>query len=197
MMIIIPEIGDKTFFIAALLAMRHPHMLVFAGATASLLLMSFLSASLGHNLPSLLPKQLTQMLTALLPLLFGTRMAREGPRMEGGREKVMEEMREAEAEIGMDEEEAGAGASRYRMNGMGLEMDRVERSEGDDDVDDSLHKSKSKAHSKSKSQYTCTLEGARNFCSLVLGPVFVQAFVLTFLGGWGDRSQIATPRRKI
>ena len=36
------------------------------------------------------------------------------------------------------------------------------------------------------------MEGARNFSSLVLGPVFVQAFVLTFLGEWGDRSQIAT-----
>jgi hypothetical protein len=35
-------------------------------------------------------------------------------------------------------------------------------------------------------------EGARNFCSLILGPVFVQSFVLTFLGEWGDRSQIAT-----
>ncbi|KAH7909435.1 hypothetical protein BJ138DRAFT_1155299 [Hygrophoropsis aurantiaca] len=217
MMIIVSEIGDKTFLIAALLAMRHPRMLVFAGATASLLLMSFLSASLGHLLPSLLPKQLTQTLAALLFLVFGTRMAREGLRMEGGREKVMEEMREAEAEIGVDEEEAGAGASRYRMNGNGvgsenehggwghngddhadgrraaiIEMDRVERGEGDDDADDSPHKSKSKAHRKSKPQYTRTLEGARNFCSLVLGPVFVQAFVLTFLGEWGDRSQIAT-----
>jgi Ca2+/H+ antiporter, TMEM165/GDT1 family len=36
------------------------------------------------------------------------------------------------------------------------------------------------------------MEGARNFCSFFLGPVFVQAFVLTFLGEWGDRSQIAT-----
>jgi putative Ca2+/H+ antiporter (TMEM165/GDT1 family) len=35
-------------------------------------------------------------------------------------------------------------------------------------------------------------EGVRNFCSLILGPVFVQSFVLTFLGEWGDRSQIAT-----
>jgi len=28
--------------------------------------------------------------------------------------------------------------------------------------------------------------------SLILGPVFVQSFVLTFLGEWGDRSQFAT-----
>ena len=36
------------------------------------------------------------------------------------------------------------------------------------------------------------MDGARNLSSLVFGPVFVQAFVLTFLGEWGDRSQIAT-----
>lgn len=35
-------------------------------------------------------------------------------------------------------------------------------------------------------------EGVRNFCSLILGPVFVQSFVLTFLGEWGDRSQMTT-----
>jgi putative Ca2+/H+ antiporter (TMEM165/GDT1 family) len=36
------------------------------------------------------------------------------------------------------------------------------------------------------------LEGTRNLCSFFFGPVFVQVFVLTFLGEWGDRSQIAT-----
>lgn len=35
-------------------------------------------------------------------------------------------------------------------------------------------------------------EGARNLCGLCFSPVFAQAFVLTFLGEWGDRSQIAT-----
>ena len=35
-------------------------------------------------------------------------------------------------------------------------------------------------------------EATRNFFSYLLGPVFVQAFVLTFLGEWGDRSQIST-----
>jgi putative Ca2+/H+ antiporter (TMEM165/GDT1 family) len=35
-------------------------------------------------------------------------------------------------------------------------------------------------------------KGARNFCALFFSPVFAQAFVLTFLGEWGDRSQIAT-----
>lgn len=35
-------------------------------------------------------------------------------------------------------------------------------------------------------------EGVRNAIQLLTSPVFAQAFVLTFLGEWGDRSQITT-----
>jgi Ca2+/H+ antiporter, TMEM165/GDT1 family len=35
-------------------------------------------------------------------------------------------------------------------------------------------------------------DGAKNLCHLVFSPIFVQAFVLTFLAEWGDRSQITT-----
>lgn len=35
-------------------------------------------------------------------------------------------------------------------------------------------------------------EGLMNLMQLVFSPVFVQTFVLTFLGEWGDRSQIST-----
>lgn len=35
-------------------------------------------------------------------------------------------------------------------------------------------------------------EGARNGLQLMTNPVFAQAFILTFLGEWGDRSQITT-----
>jgi putative Ca2+/H+ antiporter (TMEM165/GDT1 family) len=35
-------------------------------------------------------------------------------------------------------------------------------------------------------------EGGRNALGLMTSPVFAQAFVLTFLGEWGDRSQITT-----
>lgn len=35
-------------------------------------------------------------------------------------------------------------------------------------------------------------EGIRNAIQLLTNPVFAQAFVLTFLGEWGDRSQITT-----
>ena len=34
--------------------------------------------------------------------------------------------------------------------------------------------------------------GLSNLLSLLLSPAWVQTFVMTFLGEWGDRSQIAT-----
>ena len=41
--IIVSELGDKTFFIAAILAMRNPRLTVFAGAMSALGLMTVLS----------------------------------------------------------------------------------------------------------------------------------------------------------
>ena len=95
-MIIVSEIGDKTFLIAAILAMRHPRAVVFAGAFGSLVVMSALSASLGHLLPTLIPKRWTQVLAAVLFLVFGYKMLQEAREMKAGNDKIREEMKEAE-----------------------------------------------------------------------------------------------------
>ncbi|KAG6830799.1 hypothetical protein H0H92_014648 [Tricholoma furcatifolium] len=169
-MIIFSEIGDKTFLIAAILAMRHPRLTVFLGAFLSLAIMSTLSAALGHILPALVPRFYTQLLASGLFFVFGMRMLKEARDMESGTEKIQEEMKEAAEEIEGDEE---AGAIPMSA----IEEGNATGADGD----------------KSKKQPKSTFaEGLRNFCSLFLGPVFVQAFILTFLGEWGDRSQIAT-----
>lgn len=41
--IVVSELGDKTFFIAAIMAMKHPRLTVFAGAISALTLMTILS----------------------------------------------------------------------------------------------------------------------------------------------------------
>lgn len=182
-MIIVSEIGDKTFLIAAILAMRHPRMLVFAGAFGSLVVMSILSAAMGHLLPTLIPRSWTQAAAALLFLVFGTRMFVEARQMEGGSGKIQEEMREAEEEIEDDDaEHDGTGLPSAGVDGHAIPLEAME--EGG-------RASPRTAPSRAVTKTTWA-EGARNFCSLFLGPVFVQAFVLTFLGEWGDRSQIAT-----
>ena len=174
-MIIASEIGDKTFLIAAILAMRHPRLIVFAGAFGSLVVMSCLSAAMGHLLPTLIPRKWTQVAASILFLVFGAKMMLEAKAMKGGTEKIQEEMKEAQEEIEDDEAE---------HEGMELM-----ESGASPTIRPGHARKPSNAGAKAKGTWT---EGARNFCSLLLGPVFVQAFVLTFLGEWGDRSQIAT-----
>lgn len=182
-MIIFSEIGDKTFLIAAILAMRHPRIVVFAGALGSLIVMSILSAAMGHLLPTLIPKQWTQIAAAVLFLVFGSKMMLEAKQMKAGNEKIQEEMREAREEIEDDDaDHNGKGEEGEESIPLG-DLEQGER------VSPTEPQSSAARPSKSASSIG---EGMRNFCSLFLGPVFVQAFILTFLGEWGDRSQIAT-----
>jgi len=183
-MIIFSEIGDKTFLIAAILAMRHPRIVVFAGAVGSLIVMSILSAALGHILPTLIPKRWTQLAAGVLFLIFGAKLFVEGKNMPSGNEKVLEEMREAEEEINEDVAEHD-GTGRVTAHGDVIPLEEIEAGGPVKDGD-------ARERPKSPSVLKGMLEGTRNLCSFLLGPVFVQVFVLTFLGEWGDRSQIAT-----
>ncbi|KAJ8082399.1 GCR1-dependent translation factor 1 [Marasmius tenuissimus] len=178
-MIIVSEIGDKTFLIAAILAMSNPRFVVFTGAFGSLVVMSILSAAMGHILPSLIPRRWTQLAAGVLFLVFGAKMMMEGRQMKAGNEKIQEEMKEAEEEI--EEDDARHDGTGAAEDGNVIPLEEIE--EGG-----RQHRSDS-ARPQNNSSF---MEGARNFCSFFLGPVFVKAFVLTFLGEWGDRSQIAT-----
>lgn len=178
LMIIVSEIGDKTFLIAAILAMRHPRAVVFAGAFGSLVVMSILSAQLGHLLPTLIPRRWTQTLAALLFLVFGFKMLQEAREMKAGNDKIREEMKEAEEEIEGDEAMTGTTA-----NGNAVPLEEME--EGGR----SRH---TRTRSNSNAKSMSLIEKSRNYCSIMLGPHFTQAFILTFLGEWGDRSQIST-----
>ncbi len=184
-MIIFSEIGDKTFLIAAILAMRHPRIVVFAGAFGSLVVMSILSAAMGHILPTLIPKRWTQLAAGVLFIIFGAKLFFEGKDMPSGNEKVLEEMREAEEEINEDVAEH-EGTGRTTANGDVIPLEEIEAGGPVRDHGDAREKPKPPSALKGM------LESTRNLCSFLLGPVFVQVFVLTFLGEWGDRSQIAT-----
>lgn len=193
-MIIVSEIGDKTFLIAAILAMRHPRLVVFAGAFSSLVVMSILSAELGHILPTLIPRKWTQACAAVLFLVFGVKMLQEGREMKAGNEKIQEELKEAEEDIEGDEAmHDGTGIAGEH----GQEVVPLEAMEAGRGRVSGHHRRRSSGRAASpksptqKALHTYT-ESIRNFFSYLLGPVFVQSFVLTFLGEWGDRSQIST-----
>lgn len=173
--------------------MRHDRAVVFAGAFGSLLVMSVLSAGMGRLLPSLIPKSWTQLAAAGLFLVFGVKMLFEAREMKGGSEKMQEEMREVEEEIegdavALEDMEEGVGRVGKRASIASLT--------GISGPDRSHNRSPpprlTRAASFDKGRVTRVKESVRNFLQLLLGPVFVQSFIMTFLGEWGDRSQIAT-----
>ena len=98
-MILISEIGDKTFFIAAIMAMRHSRATVFAGAVGALGVMTALSAALGWAAPALISKTYTHYLAVALFFFFGLRSLYESLlAWEGG--GMQEELEETEKELG-------------------------------------------------------------------------------------------------
>ncbi|PKI55474.1 hypothetical protein CRG98_024086, partial [Punica granatum] len=58
-MILVSEIGDETFIIAALMAMRHPKSIVLSGALSALVVMTVLSTGLGRIVPNLISRKHT------------------------------------------------------------------------------------------------------------------------------------------
>ena len=199
-MIIFSEIGDKTFLIAALMAMKHPRFVVFSAAFTALIAMTILSAVLGHAVPTLIPKRFTNLLAAGLFLVFGAKMLREGysiPRGTG----VSEEMKEVEMELEEKEQLARKmGRRRSSITPYILEGGRVNSRKTrsstrlpapPDSPPSSPEGSRSPSPSRTSAIATVS-SGVNNLFSLLLSPAWVQTFIMTFLGEWGDRSQIAT-----
>lgn len=168
-MIVVSEIGDKTFLIAAILAMKHPRLIIFAGASSALVVMTILSAILGFLVPQLLPRQYTQFLASLLFLVFGLKMLKEGYEMAEG--TVQQELEEVDAEL------AGQADSQEDQALKALEENEF--------------KGLNPRSGRSTPSHSLSI-AVNNLAQFLFTPMFVQTFVLTFLAEWGDRSQIAT-----
>lgn len=131
----ISELGDKTFFIAAILAMRHPRRWVFVGAIAALAAMTIISVAMGQAV-ALLPKLYVKIAEVVLFTAFGLKLFYDARQMED--KPNVEEQKEAAAAV----EKAEAGHQAGQKWGYWA----------------------------------------------ILG----EAFILTFLAEWGDRTQFAT-----
>lgn len=73
-MILVSEIGDETFIIAALMAMRHPKSIVLSGALSALFIMTILSTGLGRIVPNLISRKHTNSAATVLYAFFGLRL---------------------------------------------------------------------------------------------------------------------------
>ncbi|WP_204152736.1 TMEM165/GDT1 family protein [Leptolyngbya sp. CCY15150] len=80
LLITVSELGDKTFFIAVILAMKHSRRLVFLGAWGALAAMTVLSVLFGQVV-SLLPPSLVRWAEVLLFLGFGLKLLYDAWRM--------------------------------------------------------------------------------------------------------------------
>ena len=149
-MILATEVGDKTFFIAAVLSMKHARSAVFTGAILALIVMTILSTGMGLVLPAIMPKQYTHILGGILFLYFGIKLIKESLSMEDG--KASDELEEVEEEL--------------------LSQSNKKRSDEEEGIP--------------RQQKTNSNNQKPNY------QVALQAFSLTFLEEWGDRSQIAT-----
>ncbi|XP_054422725.1 putative divalent cation/proton antiporter TMEM165 [Pteronotus mesoamericanus] len=100
--IIVSELGDKTFFIAAIMAMRYNRLTVLAGAMLALGLMTCLSVLFGYA-TTVIPRVYTYYVSTALFAIFGIRMLREGLKMSP--DEGQEELEEVQAELKKKDEE--------------------------------------------------------------------------------------------
>jgi len=148
--IIVSELGDKTFFIAAIMAMKHSRLTVFSGAVISLAIMHVMASFFGYA-TTVIPRVITFYASSALFAIFGIKMIHEGYRMSP--HEGQEEYEEVNEELRKREEIEGRGGSLEQGSG--------------------------------------SRKGEPSLVSFV-GKIFLQAFTMTFLAEWGDRSQIAT-----
>eukprot|EP01135_Chromosphaera_perkinsii_P000469 Nk52_evm23s96 gene=Nk52_evmTU23s96 len=155
--IIVSELGDKTFFIAAIMAMRQSRLTVFIGACSALVVMTVLSAGMGYAF-TIIPRLYTHYASTVLFFIFGFRLLKEGYEM--APDEGQEEMEEVSIELKRKEDE----------------LDQLKRGGGDLESGDG----------------ESTFSAISVACSKMFNPVMLQAFTMTFLAEWGDRSQITT-----
>ncbi|XP_017103014.1 putative divalent cation/proton antiporter TMEM165 isoform X2 [Drosophila bipectinata] len=153
--ILLTELGDKTFFIAAIMAMRHPRLIVFGGAIAALALMTVLSCVFGMA-ANFIPKIYTYYISTALFLIFGLKMLYDGYKMKPT--DAQEELEEVQTDLRKREDELDRDVNAALVNDAESGRRRPQR------------------------------RGATYFTM----RIFAQAFTMTFLAEWGDRSQITT-----
>ncbi|XP_061357422.1 GDT1-like protein 4 [Gastrolobium bilobum] len=107
-MIMVSEIGDETFIIAALMAMRHPKSTVLSGALAALVVMTVLSTGLGRIVPNLISRKHTNSAATVLYAFFGLRLLYIAWRSDS-KTSQKKEMEEVEEKL-----EGGQGKTSYR-----------------------------------------------------------------------------------
>lgn len=107
-LVFVSEIGDKTFFIAGLLAMKTSKLISFVGSMGALFVMTLISVLIGqafHAVPSGFLGEgaagipLDDLAAVLAFAFFGYKTLKEALEMDEGKSVMDEELAEAEEEV--------------------------------------------------------------------------------------------------
>ncbi|XP_037029469.1 transmembrane protein 165-like isoform X1 [Bradysia coprophila] len=232
--ILVSELGDKTFFIAAIMAMRHPRLVVFSGAIAALGLMTVLSAVFGMA-ATIIPRIYTYYISTALFAIFGLKMLKDGYYMsptdaQEELEEVQSDLKKREDELLKtmkdgpspkslstsvtvepldDEIDVNGRTDQQPSTSIGLLRqvrhsgnDLENKSNSNGDLNSIELKQLNKPNNRFEKESASTLvhdpeTGSihktknRNF-GFMTSRILMQAFTMTFLAEWGDRSQLTT-----
>ena len=123
--IVVSELGDKTFFIAAIMAMRHARLVVFSGAITALIVQTIISGTkkaieftqsfvnqhfhfcqclaIFGWITVIIPRVYTYYISTLLFAIFGLKMLKEGYSMSP--DEGQEEFEEVQSDLKKKDDE--------------------------------------------------------------------------------------------
>jgi len=199
--ILVSEIGDKTFFIAAILAMRNNKLTVFLAAVSALFLMTVLSALLGWVVTTFIPREITYYTCTAIMFAFALKMLWEAWRM--GEGEMEETQKEVEQELADLDGQAQPDSERGDADGKSEVSSGADNLgfEGQQPTSANERASSPKSQSPKGSEQGWVNSAIDRGCKenswfgkkcLKIFKLFVNTFTLTFIAEWGDRSQLAT-----
>jgi len=181
--IVVSELGDKTFFIAAIMAMRYNRIAVICGALLALFLMTAISTAFGSIVPTLLPAAVTHIIITVLFFFFGGKLLYDAYTSDheesNEQEEVEIELNQMHSKL-MKNMHSSTGHQEAQIEYINEKQPINSKAIASGDIEYSVGVSEKKAN--------C----ATQFDSVASKLVFWQALTMTFLGEWGDRSQIST-----
>lgn len=188
--ILVSELGDKTFIITAIMAMKNSRLLVFLSSAFALFTMTVLSVVMGVAV-TVVPKLYTHYASIVLFLCFGLKMLKEAYDMEyeGEQSEFDEVKRSLEDESDQEEEEKVKKDSPMTAGKMGASesltpaLDATWATADDGPIGGATSPTKDDEKLGYFSQLTKTL---------YIAPIVIKVFTMIFVAEWGDRSQIST-----
>ena len=192
-MILATEIGDKTFFIAAVLSMKQDRRCIFGGAILALILMTILSTLMGLLLPQFLDRKYTHLLAGALFGYFGVKLVYDSRSMAS--HKVSEELDEVEEELlhqnkksdAMDDSCTSDNNSEEELAGGKVDVENPMRNRSN-----AFSSPNSSKQNSSVGNTSVKKKHKKKHRKQQWHMILLQSFTLTFVAEWGDRSQIAT-----